>query len=324
MLALELRDLIFNLAVAALFVFLGGAAIKLRLDVAKTIAAVGIASVVVLVFWAVAEEKLWEWVAEVLVNSDLTGKGFLVVILGMFLVYLVVWLVSLAVCLSAIGDVPGQAAFGLSLFSTGASIASVGIYLMFLVRDTSAVVPSALSPVYLTIGIGLILAFIGYAVGASATRDFAADPGDGGSHEARPSGNQFHIDPITPAEPSFFSDPLTGSRQETVAPSSKSKSVALAWIVVSKGPSKGDRLDLAEGNNKVGRSKSCRVCVHGDDEVSREHCVIKGSKSSFQLCDLAAKNGTFLNGSRVYEPRMLQDGDEIKVGNTLLVFKSVG
>ncbi|MCZ7539083.1 MAG: FHA domain-containing protein [Anaerolineae bacterium] len=54
--------------------------------------------------------------------------------------------------------------------------------------------------------------------------------------------------------------------------------------------------------------------------VSRRHGMIRRGEDTLTLVDLDSTNGTFLNGQRLipHQPRVLRDGDEIRMGR--LVF----
>jgi len=51
--------------------------------------------------------------------------------------------------------------------------------------------------------------------------------------------------------------------------------------------------------------------------VSRIHAAIKRSEHTLTLIDMSSANGTHLNGQRLIpeQPRVLRDGDEIRLGN---------
>lgn len=65
--------------------------------------------------------------------------------------------------------------------------------------------------------------------------------------------------------------------------------------------------------------------IHLDDTtVSDLHAVIESYGSSFALRDLGSLNGTFVNGERLVTERRLRGGDEIRLGQARLVFRSEG
>jgi hypothetical protein len=95
-----------------------------------------------------------------------------------------------------------------------------------------------------------------------------------------------------------------------------------AWLVYSQPGLPGSHFPLRTGRNTIGRDRGrCQVTLN-DPMVSNEHAAVVFEQGRFVLYDLAATNGTFLNGQRI-QRQMLYDGDEIRLGNSLLVFKIV-
>jgi pSer/pThr/pTyr-binding forkhead associated (FHA) protein len=71
----------------------------------------------------------------------------------------------------------------------------------------------------------------------------------------------------------------------------------------------------------VGRGQACEIQLEWDGEVSRVHAVLERAGDEWTLSDEGlSRNGSFVNGRRVRGRRRLSDGDEIKIGRTLLVF----
>jgi hypothetical protein len=57
----------------------------------------------------------------------------------------------------------------------------------------------------------------------------------------------------------------------------------------------------------------------GDDLISRKrHAQVVCQGDNWWLQDLGSTNGTFANGIRIFDPVILQPGDEIRLGNTTL------
>jgi Nif-specific regulatory protein len=89
-------------------------------------------------------------------------------------------------------------------------------------------------------------------------------------------------------------------------------------LVARDGPLKGSVFALDDSEFSVGRNPSNRLSV-SDPSLSRQHCVIAGRGGRFEIRDLDSRNGTFVNGVPVHE-RVLADGDEIQIGNSLFLF----
>ena len=90
-----------------------------------------------------------------------------------------------------------------------------------------------------------------------------------------------------------------------------------AWLYVQRGPLADTIIPLQPGANVFGREEGY---VLPDERVSRRHARILAVSGEYILIDLGSSNGTFLNGQRVTGPVMLQHGDVIQLGGTLMVF----
>lgn len=59
-----------------------------------------------------------------------------------------------------------------------------------------------------------------------------------------------------------------------------------------------------------------------DATVSRLHAVIERFEAAWVLRDVGSRNGTFVNGERIVGDRVLHKGDEIRLGQSILVFRA--
>jgi|GEM_PF-1157063 len=80
---------------------------------------------------------------------------------------------------------------------------------------------------------------------------------------------------------------------------------------------------LEAAETSVGRARECSLQLLHDPELSRVHCTIRRSaENTFALVDEGSTNGTFLNEDKVgSEERPLKEGDRIRIGTTVLVFR---
>jgi transcriptional regulator with GAF, ATPase, and Fis domain len=92
-----------------------------------------------------------------------------------------------------------------------------------------------------------------------------------------------------------------------------------AQLEAVSGPLKGKVFSLAESEFSIGRDPSNQISLL-DSLVSRRHCVIRKDADAFRLVDLESRNNTFVSGVPVRE-RVLVPGDQIRVGNSVLVFQ---
>lgn len=92
------------------------------------------------------------------------------------------------------------------------------------------------------------------------------------------------------------------------------------WLTITdrSGAIKDVEWDV-EGSLFVGRSNICNI-YFDDDRLSKQHFVIEVTKMGYYLEDLQSTNGTFVNGVKITNRRMLLDGDEITAGREAIVF----
>src|SRR2546421_8867548 len=101
---------------------------------------------------------------------------------------------------------------------------------------------------------------------------------------------------------------------------------ALAFVVYSD-EGNVERTFRLEGRGKgvrIGRGEAADLRLGWDRDVSRVHAELQPLGDGWAVVDdgLSA-NGTFVNGDRVRGRRRLSSGDEIRVGDTRLVFPAM-
>src|SRR4051812_49617171 len=85
-------------------------------------------------------------------------------------------------------------------------------------------------------------------------------------------------------------------------------------VVVGGGRSGGPGpLTLGSGLITVGRQEDCQLRINSS-QVSRKHCQLFERKGLLLVKDLGSSNGTFVNGKKVQDQKVLQPGDELTVG----------
>jgi pSer/pThr/pTyr-binding forkhead associated (FHA) protein len=85
-------------------------------------------------------------------------------------------------------------------------------------------------------------------------------------------------------------------------------------------PSGRDLLPLDVDRVTIGKSSTNLVSFQDDSTVSRLHAVLENLGSAWSLRDVGSRNGTFVNGEKIGHERVLRSGDEVRVGNSRLVF----
>jgi len=93
----------------------------------------------------------------------------------------------------------------------------------------------------------------------------------------------------------------------------------VATIHIIQGSDKGRRFTLSETDETVLGRRDCDVELN-DKTVSRHHFRLTMDDGAWLMEDLGAANGTFLNGQRVVRTSVVEPGDQIRCGRTLLVF----
>jgi adenylate cyclase len=90
-----------------------------------------------------------------------------------------------------------------------------------------------------------------------------------------------------------------------------------AWL-----EDQGGKVIPAASGCSMGRAPTNTVVI-ADTKVSRNHAVIHPQGThDYMLVDLGSRNGTLVNGRRVTQPTRLRDGDRIKLGEVVLLFRS--
>lgn len=69
----------------------------------------------------------------------------------------------------------------------------------------------------------------------------------------------------------------------------------------------------------IGRLKGNDVVIDNDDKVSRHHLqIVQFDDGSYHLIDFNSTNGTYVNGNRVMGEAVLDEGDFVRIGDTML------
>ena len=80
------------------------------------------------------------------------------------------------------------------------------------------------------------------------------------------------------------------------------------------------QIPLSAGENVLGRAPDAEVWIDAPG-VSRHHARISLSGADATVQDLGSKNGTYLRGQRVTAPSVLIDGDQIRLGSVVVIFR---
>jgi signal transduction histidine kinase len=91
-------------------------------------------------------------------------------------------------------------------------------------------------------------------------------------------------------------------------------------LIVTKGPDEGKQFEVAGESVSIGRDpvNKIRMC---DTEVSRRHAELVRTADGYRVLDRGSANGTYVNSQSVKDA-LLRHGDEIQVGQSVLLFNA--
>ena len=87
-------------------------------------------------------------------------------------------------------------------------------------------------------------------------------------------------------------------------------------------PTGRELVALEAGRLTLGTDQANDLALPADPTLSRLHAVLERYEAGWCVRDLDSRNGTFVNGQRIWRERPLRPGDELRVGATRLVYRS--
>lgn len=90
-------------------------------------------------------------------------------------------------------------------------------------------------------------------------------------------------------------------------------------LTLQTGPHAGQEIIIRKDVTLIGRGDMCDVVINAP-LVSRRHSQIAWDGAYCAIEDLGSTNGTFVNGQRLSEPRVLKDNDRVQIADIVLVF----
>lgn len=91
-----------------------------------------------------------------------------------------------------------------------------------------------------------------------------------------------------------------------------------ARLLVKRGPTLHREFALTNAETTLGRG-TVNSIVLADQEVSRRHARILFDATGYMLEDFGSTNGTYVNGRRISGSVHLQNGDEIALGEAVIL-----
>jgi serine/threonine protein kinase len=94
-------------------------------------------------------------------------------------------------------------------------------------------------------------------------------------------------------------------------------------ITLRNGPLAGHSFLLHQDTTTLGRNASNDVVIQ-DATISRSHARLLFHNGQWSVEDLHSSNGTWVNGTRATRPAPLMHGDELRLGDDIMLFELVG
>ncbi len=81
------------------------------------------------------------------------------------------------------------------------------------------------------------------------------------------------------------------------------------------------RFSLESDRTTVGKATENDVALADDPTASHLHAMLERFPAGWCVTDLGSSNGTSVNGERIWSSHRLRHGDEIRIGQTRLIFR---
>jgi len=91
-------------------------------------------------------------------------------------------------------------------------------------------------------------------------------------------------------------------------------------LSITSGRDAGKRVPLDSPPVTIGRADDNRIILSPETAASRHHAELSEDDGFWSVRDLGSMNGTYVNGERIEWPRVLCDGDQIKIAGDTMVF----
>ncbi len=124
------------------------------------------------------------------------------------------------------------------------------------------------------------------------------------------------VTPVPKPPPPAVTPPVA----QPAASAPKPVADALAYLIVRKGPLKGQRLPIRVPIVNIGRADYNDI-VLSDDSVSTTHAKIQRREGIWVLVDLDSTNGTLVDGERVSGEVPLAPGALVRIGQVQTIFE---
>lgn len=111
-------------------------------------------------------------------------------------------------------------------------------------------------------------------------------------------------------------EPVSSGRKARKAGSAAPTPTGPTSVVVHPPEGKARTIKIGPSMT-IGRAPECELLID-DTYASSQHARIFGKNGTWYVEDLGSTNGTFVNDQKLAAPAMVQPGDKIRVGTTVL------
>ncbi|MBL4846387.1 MAG: FHA domain-containing protein [Planctomycetes bacterium] len=101
--------------------------------------------------------------------------------------------------------------------------------------------------------------------------------------------------------------------------SSQALELTEGWLSIQRHDGTHEHVRLSLALTTIGRSEQS-VLEMLDPKLSRFHCEIERYADGYRVRDCNSRNGTMLNGEPVRGAQLLDEGDQVKIGRTIMTF----
>jgi FHA domain-containing protein len=93
-----------------------------------------------------------------------------------------------------------------------------------------------------------------------------------------------------------------------------------AWLLMRAGPLAGKQFIIYRSPTVLGSSPKADIYLFKDAAIEPRHALLHNRGGRFEIEDLGTPDGTYVNGIPVQKKHVLQSGDKIVLGKTVLEF----